>query len=197
MEHDRLTRQIAFIVEIDKLKKVTRQTILTDRSRHENDAEHSWHLATMALLLGHYAQDASLDLFRVVKMVLIHDLVEIDAGDTYCYDDTAREDQTAREKRAAQRIFALLPDDQAEEFHELWTEFEIRHTPEARFAAALDCLQPLLHNYHTDGTMWKVHGIQSGQVLERNRCIADSAPELWRYAEQLIHDAVAQGMLEP
>src|SRR5262249_50705513 len=147
---DRLARQIAFIIEIDKAKQVLRQTLLMDGSRLENDAEHSWHLAVMALLLAEYAGEA-VDLLRVLKMVLIHDLVEIDAGDTFVYDVEALATRREREERAADRIFGLLPADVEEEFRALWEEFEAQATPEARFAAALDRLQPLLHNYHTGG----------------------------------------------
>jgi putative hydrolase of HD superfamily len=195
MEHNRLENQIRFIIEIDKLKRVGRQTVLMDRSRLENDAEHSWHLAVMAMLLSEYAGENNLDLFRVIKMVLIHDVVEIDAGDTYCYDDDAIETQMKREEKAADRIFSLLPEDQSREIRLLWKEFNDRKTPEARFAAALDRLQPLLHNYNTNGLMWKKNGIRSDQVLSRNRPIKDGAPTLWDYAVGLIDDAVGKGFL--
>jgi putative hydrolase of HD superfamily len=197
MYTERLTQQINFIVEIDKLKHIVRQTLVTDGSRRENDAEHSWHIAVMAIILREYVQDDTLDLLRVIQMGLIHDLVEIDAGDTYCYDETARQDQSNREQQAADRIFALLPPDQSTYFRALWMEFEERRTPEARFAAALDRLQPLLHNYLTNGATWKTHGIHSNPVRERNRLIADSAPVLWEYAHHLIQEAVNHGMLMP
>lgn len=196
MEQDRLQKQLAFIVEIDKVKRVQRQTVLTDGSRLENDAEHSWHIAVMALLLREYAKGTDIDILRVVTMVLIHDLVEIDAGDTYCYDDQAVANQRQREKSAAERIFTILPPDQAEEFRALWDEFESRSTPESRFAAALDRLQPLLHNYTTEGLMWQKHGIRKQQVVRRNQFIEDGAPLLWRYAAALIDDAVRQGFLD-
>jgi len=195
MHLDRLKQQIRFVIEIDKLKRVVRQTILMDRSRLENDAEHSWHLAVMAMLLSEYAAENNIDLFRVIKMVLVHDLVEIDAGDTYCYDDEAIEDQRQREEKAADRIFCVLPDDQSKEIRILWDEFNDRETPEARFAASLDRLQPLLHNYNTDGLMWKKNGIKSSQVISRNRPIKDGAPPLWDYAAGLIDDAVRKGFL--
>jgi putative hydrolase of HD superfamily len=196
MHLDRLKQQIRFVIEIDKLKRVVRQTILMDRSRLENDAEHSWHLAVMAMLLSEYAAENNIDLFRVIKMVLVHDLVEIDAGDTYCYDDEAIENQRQREEKAADRIFCVLPDDQSKEIRILWDEFNDRETPEARFAASLDRLQPLLHNYNTDGLMWKKNGIKSSQVISRNRPIEDGAPPLWDYAAGLIDDAVRKGFLE-
>jgi putative hydrolase of HD superfamily len=194
---DRLVRQMAFIREIDKLKCVFRRTLLMDGSRYENDAEHSWHLAVMAVLLREHANGAGVELERVIKLVLVHDLVEIDAGDTYCYDDAGHQDKEARERAAAERIFALLPDDQAVAFRTLWEEFEARETPEARFAAALDRVQPLLHNYHTGGRIWKKHGVRSAKVRDRNRHVEEGSRALWSYAESLIRDAVKRGYLEP
>lgn len=195
--HDtnRLEQQIRFIVEIDKIKNVVRQTQLMDGKRNENDAEHSWHLAVMAMLLSEYAADKALDVARVIKMTLIHDIVEIDAGDTFCYDDNAGKDKAERENRAADRIFAILPDDQQIEFRCLWEEFEARQTPEAKFAAALDRLQPLLHNYHTQGAAWQKHKVSVDKVMSRNRHIADGSPQLWEYAETIIKDAVRKGYL--
>ncbi len=197
MDRQRFQQQLEFVREIDKLKQVYRQSLLLDGVRKENDAEHSWHLALMAVLLGEYAAAPGLDLFRVVKLVLAHDLVEIDAGDTYCYDTSANSDKAARETRAADRLFTILPADQGRELRRLWDEFEARQTPEARFAAALDRLQPLLHNYLTQGRSWREHGVRKQQVLERNQLIADGAPELWAYAREIIEDAVAKGYLEP
>ena len=192
---DRLSRQVEFLVEIDKLKGVFRQTWLIDKSRLENDAEHSWHLAVLAVLLGEYAAEKDLDLLRAVKMVLIHDLVEIDAGDTYAYDETAAATQADRERKAADRVFNVLPPDQAASIRALWDEFEARQTPEARYAAALDRLQPFLHNYYTRGKAWLEHGITSDQVVARTRPIADGAPELWELVKDLIRDAVEKGDL--
>jgi putative hydrolase of HD superfamily len=195
MTDDRFDRQIAFIREIDRLKGVFRQTWLLDRSRKENDAEHSWHLAVMAMLLAEYAAEPGLDAARAVRMVLVHDLVEIDAGDVFVYDSAAEQDRSARERAAAERIFGLLPDDQAAELRCAWEEFEARRTPEAKFAAALDRLQPLLHNYYTQGAAWREHGVTADQVLQRNRHMAEGAPKLWRFAESLIRDAVRKGYL--
>ncbi len=194
-ENDRLPRQIEFLVEIDKLKQVYRQTWLMDQSRLENDAEHSWHLAVLAVVLAEYAAGPDLDLVKVLKMVLIHDLVEIDAGDTYAYDTDSQRDQAQRERKAADRLFHILPPDQAAEFRAYWDEFDARETPEACYAAALDRLQPLLHNYHTQGKAWREHGITSDRVFERNSPAADGAPVLWQYAEGLIRDAVEKGYL--
>jgi len=191
----RLQKQMDFIVEIDKLKKVYRQTLLTDKSRQENDAEHSWHLAVMAILLLEHA-NVKIDLLKVIKMVLIHDLVEIDAGDTYCYDEKGNLDKAIREKKAADRIFNILPEDQAKELRHLWEEFDEMETPEARFAAALDRLQPLIHNYRTDGVTWKEHNISKKQVLKRNEHIKNGSETLWQYAQMIIEHGEKNGWLK-
>jgi putative hydrolase of HD superfamily len=193
MASDRFEKQMGFVLEMDKLKRVLRQTILTDRSRQETSAEHSWHLGVMALILSEYAE-SDVDLLRVLKMVLVHDLVEIDAGDTYCYDPVETQDQAEREGKAADRVFGLLPEDQTQELKGLWEEFEARKTAEARFAAALDRLQPIVQNYHTEGAMWKKNGISRGQVVARNQPIEDGSPRLWEYVVQLLDDAVKKGM---
>ncbi len=195
MDGERLRRQIAFIVEIDKLKGILRRTRVTVGGRRENDAEHSWHLALMAMLLAEYVEGAGVDVLRSVEMVLVHDLVEIYAGDTYCYDEEAAAGKVERETKAADRIFVLLPPDQAREMRTLWDEFEQGETPEARFANALDRLQPLLQNYHTGGRSWREHGVKSERVFERTRPVAESAPALWEYARDLIADAVEKGFL--
>jgi putative hydrolase of HD superfamily len=192
---ERLAKQLDFIVEVDKLKKVYRQNVVIGTQRQENDAEHSWHLALMALLLSEYARDKDLDLFRVVKMVLIHDLVEIDAGDTFCYDEAAHEDKEERELAAAERIFNLLPEDQAQEMWELWREFEEGKTPEARFANSLDRFQPLLLNHHTRAHTWTKPGVTREKVLQRNGLIAENAPALWEYAQKVIDQAWEEGYL--
>jgi putative hydrolase of HD superfamily len=192
----RLQHQIKFIIEIDKLKQVLRQTFITNKSRKENSAEHSWHIALMAIILTENAEISQIDVLKVVKMLLIHDLVEIDAGDTFCYDDIALEDQHTRELQAAKRIFNLLPPDQAQQFKLLWKEFETCQTSNSRFANALDRLQPLLSNYYTDGKAWQEHNIKRHQVVARNCMIEKGAPKLWRYALKLIEDAVEQGILK-
>lgn len=190
----RLSQQIGFILEIDRLKGVLRRTILLDRSRHENSAEHSWHLALMALVLAEYASEP-IDPLRVLQMVLVHDIVEIDAGDTYCYDEAANEGKLEREEQAAERLFALLPEDQGGPMRSLWREFEAGESADARFAAALDRLQPLLHNYHTEGQAWRDHGVVRRQVIDRNGPISDGSERLWDYARDFIEDAVAKGYL--
>lgn len=194
-EDTRLQRQIEFIVEIDKLKHVMRQTLITDESRQENSAEHSWHIALMALILLEYAENPQIDALRVIKMLLIHDLVEVDAGDTFCYDEHGREDQHDRERQAATRIFSLLPTDQARQLWSLWEEFDERRTANAQFAQALDRLQPLINNYYTGGKAWQKHEVTKHQVVARNSVIKDAAPKLWQYASKLIEDAVTQGIL--
>ena len=194
-QKDRFRQQIEFILEVDKLKNVLRKTILMDRSRRENSAEHSWHIALTVLILSEYAKDSDVDLFRVMKILLVHDLIEIDAGDTYCYDDQGRKDQARREKNAADRIFNLLPADQATTLRELWDEFEDRKTPESKFANALDRLQPFLHNYFTEGQIWQENNIKSDQVKSRMRPVDDGAPILWNYVSFLIDDGVKKGFL--
>ena len=194
-DNARFQRQIEFILEIDRLKQVLRQTFTTDKSRQENSAEHSWHVALMAVILSEYAEDPRIDVFRVVKMLLIHDVVEIDAGDTFCYDDHAREGQHERELQAAKRIFTLLPTDQAQQLQSLWEEFEARQTLNSRFANALDRLQPLINNYYIDSRSWQEHSVKRHQVVARMRAIEEGAPKLWRYAMELIEDAVARGIL--
>jgi putative hydrolase of HD superfamily len=194
MDNERLQRQIQFLLEIDALKSILRQSYHLDGLKKENAAEHCWHVAVMALVLSEYADEA-VDPLAVLKMLLVHDLVEIDAGDTFCYDEVGRTDQAEREARAAKRIFALLPEDQAADLHDLWRTYEARQTPEARFAAALDRLMPLLHNYYTRGKSWQEHGVTLGQVLDRNRHIGDGSWTLWAFVRELIDDAVDKGYL--
>ena len=190
----RLSRQMDFVLEIDRLKGIVRQTLLLDRSRLENAAEHSWHIAIMARLLHEYAVE-SVDIERVIEILLVHDLVEIDAGDVMIYDRVGREEARKRENAAARRIFGLLPPDQARDMRLLWDEYEARATPEARFAYALDRVQPVLHNLKTQGLMWRKHGISRDQVMEINAPIASAAPALWDYISGLIDEAAAKGHL--
>ena len=190
----RLSQQLGFIIEIDKLKQVLRQTSILGGERRENSAEHSWHLGVMALMLAEYAGDA-IDISRVVRMLLIHDMVEIDAGDTFCYDAQANLSKAAREQAGAARIFGLLPAEQGRELHALWEEFEAGETAEARFANALDRLQPLLHNYHTQGGTWRAHGITRDAVLRRMAPIQEGAPRLWPYVLTVVEDSCAAGYI--
>jgi putative hydrolase of HD superfamily len=192
---DRLQQQIQFLVEIDRLKQVFRQSSLMDGSRLENDAEHSWHFAMMALILAEHAKE-TIDLNRVLRMALIHDIVEIDAGDSFVYDDAAMATKTMRELAAAERIFNILPDEQAREIRALWDEFEEQETPEARFAGAIDRLCGLLSNYQSGGGGWKRHNVSASRIRQRNSHIAEGAPALWDLAQEFIADAVKQGWIE-
>ena len=192
--NQRLQQQINFVIEIDRLKGVLRQTLLMDNSRQENSAEHSWHLAIMVLTLAEYAP-AGVDIQRALHQVLIHDLVEIDAGDTFCYDQAAHQDKTERERQAAERIFGLLPEPYSQNLRQLWDEFEAQQTPTACFAAALDRLQPLLHNWQTEGGTWKQHNIHQAQVMQRIAPIKTGAPELWPFVLKLVEDCVQVGYL--
>jgi putative hydrolase of HD superfamily len=190
-----LARQIRFVLEADRLKTVARQSRITDGTRQENSAEHSWHLALMALVLGEYAP-AGTDLSRVMAMVVVHDLVEIDAGDLFLYaDSAAHARQEVAERAAADRIFALLPAPDAAAARALWDEFEERHTPEARFARALDRLQPMLLNMQTDGGTWVAHDVTLDQVLSKVELIEEGSATLGGYAREMIAQAVERGFL--
>ncbi len=191
----RLVRQIEFIAECDALKEVFRQTINTRSRRAENDAEHSWHLCLCVIVLAEHANVPDLDVLRVLKMLIVHDLVEIDAGDTFAYDTAAMAGQHEREAIAADRIFGLLPPDQAREFRALWDEFEAKATPEAKFATACDRFQPMLLNCRTQGAAWARHGVTHERVVARNRHVADGSTELWAYADQMLAEVVAAGHL--
>lgn len=191
---ERLQKQVAFITEIDKLKKIQRRTILLDRSRRENDAEHSWHLAMMVMVLAEHAEEP-VDPLKVMKMVLVHDIVEIDAGDTYAYDHAGHSDKAQREQAAADRIFSILPFDQTIEMRELWDEFEAGETAEARFANAVDRMQPLLHNCLTEGETWKEHAVTRDQVVARCSPMANGSQRLWDYMLAEIDRCVKEGHL--
>ena len=191
---DRLEQELRFVVEIDRLKGVLRQSYLADGSRRENSAEHSWHVAMMAMVLAEHANEA-VDRFRVIRMLMLHDLVEIDAGDTFAYDDAALAGKAAKERAAADRIFGLLPPDLGSELRALWDEFEIAETAEARFANALDRLMPMLHNVLTEGRAWRAHGVTADKVLSRNAVIGEGSEALWAYARRMIREAVGRGFL--
>lgn len=192
---ERLKKQLAFILELDKIKKIGRQTYLSDASRKENDAEHSWHLAIMAVLLAEQANE-KIDVLKTVTMVLIHDVVEIDAGDTFAYDSAGNESKREREERAADRIFNILPPDQAKYMRELWEEFEARETAEAKFADTLDHVQPLLLNDASKGLSWREHEIKKSQVMKRNEKIGEGSDALWEYARGLIQKNTELGNLK-
>ena len=192
---ERLEKQINFILELDKMKNMYRQTYVLHEDRKENDAEHSWHIAIMAILLSEYA-NSEIDTAKVIKMLLLHDVIEIDAGDTYCYDAVGNSTKAEREEKAARRIFGLLPEDQCTEFYELWREFEDSVTKEARFAAVLDRLQPLMLNYTKGGISWQEHGIHKEQVLKRNENYFGEADELAELIRSVIDDAEKKGWLK-
>jgi putative hydrolase of HD superfamily len=192
----RLRRQIAFLCEIDKVKSIFRHTLLIDGSRRENDAEHAWHLALMAILFSDLSNDTSINVLKALKMVLIHDIVEIDCGDVFLYDEKGRALQKKRERKAARRIFSLLPADQARELIALWGEFEARKTPEARFAAALDRFQPVLHNYKTKGRVWRRAVVSPEQVLAVNEHIGAGATELWECVQEMVAEGIEKGFFK-
>lgn len=192
---ERLKKQIEFMLELDKMKNLYRQTYVLHEDRKENDAEHSWHLAILAFLLAEYSNE-KIDVSHVMKMVLLHDVVEIDAGDTYCYDNEGCKSKAEREEKAAHRIFGLLPEDQKNEFYKLWREFEDSETVDARFAAMLDRIQPLLLNYTKGGISWKEHGIHKEQVLNRNIDYFSESDELAEMIKYIIDDAAEKGWLK-
>lgn len=189
---ERLKKQLDFVLEIDKVKNIYRQTYLADGNRKENDAEHSWHLALMAVLLSEYSNEP-VDLSRVVPMVLAHDLVEIDAGDTYAYDAAGAATKEERETKAADRIYGLLPEDQGKWLRELWDEFEAYETPEAKFAHVLDNCQPLFLNDASDGRSWTEHGVKKSQIYKRNRRTGEGSREIWEYMQELIDKHIRLG----
>ena len=189
-----IEKQLEFIIEIDKLKTVARKSKIIHDDRYENDAEHSWHLAMMALVL-HPQANAEVDVFKVIKMLLIHDLVEIYAGDTFAYDTAGHADKFERELEAAQKLFGMLPPQFGGEFMELWLEFERKETNEARFAGSLDRLQPILLNHLNQGYTWKKFNVRKDQVLNRNREIEKGSKSLWEYAQHIIEKSVKEGML--
>ena len=189
---ERLKTQLDFILEIDKEKNILRQTHLSDHGRRENDAEHAWHMAIMAYLLKEYSNEP-VDVAKVMIMCLIHDVVEIDAGDTYAYDAEGLKTQKAREEAAKERIYSLLPDDQKQDLQALFDEFEERKTPEAKFARALDNLQPLLLNNSNDGGDWREHQVTEAQVYGRQRRTAEGSEKLYEVTDQLIRENIAKG----
>jgi putative hydrolases of HD superfamily len=191
-----LVARLRFVLEADALKSVLRRNSITDGSRRENTGEHSWYLALMALVLAPYSREP-VDIGRVIEMLLVHDIVEIDAGDTFVYDDEAREHKEELEQRAADRLFAMVPGDDGARLRARWDEFEEDCTAEARFAHSLDRLAPLLLNHANRGELWAEYGITADRVFARNRYIADGSPDLWNAARALLDDARAKGWLQP
>lgn len=196
MTDNRLASQLTFILELDRLKRVLRRTSLVGGDRRENSAEHSWQLAVMAMVLAEYA-NAPIDLLHTLKLLLVHDIVEIDAGDTFAYDVTANLDKEARESAAADRIFGLLPPDQCAEFRRLWEEFDAHQTSEARFANALDRMMPALQNFENDGGTWRVPGVDRAAVYRRLQPIEDGSATLWAHVDAMLQAAVVRGLIRP
>ena len=192
-DKERLDKQFAFAREIDKEKLIGRQTYLANGERKENDAEHAWHMAIMALILSEYANE-EIDVLRTISMILIHDVVEIDAGDTYAYDENGKKSQREREVKAAERLFGMLPKDQAVKFRNLWEEFEAQETKEAKFARTMDNIQPVVLNDASDGKSWVEHGVHLSQILNRNKNTAKGSEVIWNYAkENFIDENVRKG----
>ena len=192
-DQERFEKQLAFIREIDKEKMIGRQSYLTDGKTLENDAEHAWHMAIMTVLLKEYANE-DIDVLKTITMLLIHDLVEVYAGDTYAYDEEGKKTQAEREAKAADRIYSILPEDQGEYLKSLWVEFEEQKTPEAKFARTMDCFQPLILNDATNGKAWKEHEVRRSWVYKRNQTTANGSLDIWDYArENLIEKNVRNG----
>ncbi|WP_229213863.1 HD domain-containing protein [Dyadobacter psychrotolerans] len=195
MQNDQLLKQIEFLKEIDKVKYIQRKTKLLNSDRNENDAEHSWHLAMMAIILSGHS-NVPVDILKVVKMVLIHDIVEIDSGDIFIYDTVQSHSNTIQERLAAERIFGILPDEQAAEMIAIWEEFEEGITDEAKFARSMDRLEPLLQNVSNNGGTWAEFGVGFEKVYEKKKVIANGSEALWDYSEQLLNDSVESGILK-
>ena len=191
---EELRRRLEFFLETDKMKYVIRRTPVGDVSRQENDAEHSFSLALLAMVLADYA-DVEVNIDRVIRMALVHDLIEIYAGDTYVYDKVAMETKASREDAAAEKLFGMLPTEQGREYEELWREFDAEETPDARFAACLDHFQPLLMNYYTNGVSWLRHNVAVSQVIHRMQIIREVSPTLYELVEGMLKDAVKRGWL--
>ena len=189
---ERLKRQLDFTLEIDKEKNIFRQTHLSGHGRRENDAEHAWHMAIMTLLLSEYANE-EIDVLRTISMLLIHDIVEIDAGDTYAYDEKGAATKEYREKQAAERIYGLLPEDQGQWLKALWEEFEAYETPEAKFAHVLDNCQPLFLNDASNGKSWEEHQVKKSQIYKRNRKTGEGSEVIWEYMKELVDKHIALG----
>lgn len=195
MNNERLTKQLEFALEIDKEKNIFRQTHLSGHGRNENDAEHAWHMAIMAYLLREYSNEP-IDITKVMIMCLIHDVVEIDAGDTYCYDEEGLKTQKAREEAAKERIYSMLPIDQKEDLVSLFDEFEANETPEAKFAHAMDNLQPLILNHSNGGSDWKEHGVSREKVYGRQSKTKLGSEVLYDYTDQIIKEHIKKGDLK-
>ena len=196
IKSEKIKKQIEFIITIDEMKNVLRRNLVSDASRRENDAEHSWHLAVMAMILEEYSAD-KVDISKVLKIALVHDLVEVYAGDTFAYDVKGNEDKLDREIMAAEKLFRMLKDGQGDEIRALWDEFEAKETPESKYANAIDRLQPLILNYLTNGHTWKLGDVHAPQILQRMDIIRTATPELWHIVEGIISTSIEAGLLKP
>ena len=194
-QKERFKKQMDFILEVDKLKSIIRQNFIADGSRKESDTDHSWHLAMMCFLLEEYANE-DIDVLKTMKMVLIHDIIEIDAGDTYAYDAEANKEKKQKELLAAERIFNILPEDQASKMRVLWDEFEEGKTAEAKFANALDKVQPAILNDVSGGKSWREHEVEVSQIIKRNEFTADGSKVLWEYVEEILEKNIANGNIK-
>ena len=193
---EKIKKQIEFIITIDEMKNVLRRNLVADASRRENDAEHSWHLAVMAMILEEYSAD-KVDISKVMKIALVHDLVEVYAGDTFAYDVKGNEDKLDREIMAAEKLFGMLKDGQGDEIRALWDEFEAKETAESKYANAIDRLQPLILNYLTNGHTWKLGDVHAPQIYKRMDIIRTATPELWHIVEGIISTSIETGLLKP
>lgn len=191
---ERLLKDIEFIVELDKMKSIFRRTSIIGQDRLEDDAQHSWHISIMAMILSEYSNE-KIDVLKVIKMLLSHDLVEIYAGDTFCYDQEGNKTKREREVAAADKLFSMIDHDKADELRALWEEFEEEETPEAVFAASMDRLQPMLSNYKNDGGTWKKHDVSKTDIYERISTVKKSSDELWCYVNYMIEDAFQKGLI--
>lgn len=194
MINERLLKDMEFIVELDKMKSILRQTSIIGEDRREDDAQHSWHISVMAMILGEYSNE-KVDICKVIKILLTHDLIEIYAGDTFCYDKTANNDKRERELIAAEKIFGMLDEDKGKELRLLWDEFEEMETPEALFAAAMDRLQPMLSNYNNNGGTWRKFDVPKEDIYKRIDPVKRSSDELWNFVEYMIEDAAERGLI--
>lgn len=195
MINKRLLKDIEFIVEIDKMKTILRQTSVIGVDKRENDAEHSWHISLMAVVLGEYSNE-KVDILKVIKMLLTHDLVELYAGDTFCYDVKGNEDKRERELKAADKIYGMLDEDKGKELRALWDEFEDMKTPEALFAASMDRIQPMLSNYYNDGGTWKKYDVKKQSIYKRISPVEKSSSELWEFMIDIIEKAEEKGFIK-
>lgn len=191
---ERLKKDIEFIVELDKMKSIFRMTNVIGEDRHEDDAQHSWHISVMAMLLSEYANE-KIDTCKVIKMLLTHDLVELYAGDTFCYDVAGNIDKRERELAAADKLYGMLDEDKGKELRALWDEFEEQKTPEAIFAVSMDRLQPMLSNYNNNGGTWKKHNVAKEDIYKRIAPVKESSDELWKFVENMLEDAYSRGLI--